>query len=107
MLSSPRIMKAVWFVLLASIVLIIGLSYQKFLVSKDYEFQVEAPCDPEFKTCHERDCTDELCPPGNLSTYTVWSLRASDFKRCSEPTCARECAGGIIQCEEILPEDEG
>lgn len=106
MLSSSKIMRVVWVVLAAAIILVIGLSYKKFLISEDYEFQVEAPCNPELKTCHERSCDDELCPPGDLDTYTVWSLHASDFKRCSEPTCARECESGAIQCEEILPEEE-
>lgn len=94
----------VWVATILAIAYVVWFNYRTFLVTEDYEFQVEAPCDPNTEECMERDCSDEDagCLPESTNFYKIWSLRAYDFKKCSDSTCSHECGSGKIDCEEIL-----
>lgn len=73
-----------------------------FLVAKNYDFTVEAPCDPAKTACFYRDCSLEECPPNKLEYYRTFLVHAADFAACSENSCLQECLeGGGIRCEEI------
>jgi len=73
-----------------------------FLVRKDYDFIIEAPCDPALDTCFSRDCSDDECPPNGLELYRVFSVRAADFPTCSDNSCLQECMQGSIACTETV-----
>jgi hypothetical protein len=77
-------------------------SFYKYYFLKDYNFIVEAPCDESKETCFTRDCSiaDE-CPPNEISIYKEWYIKAYDFSKCADNTCAKECENGIIKCKAI------
>ena len=54
-----------------SFLIAIGSSYYKYYYAKDYDFLVEASCNPEIEKCNFRDCENEpdSCPPNGLSNY--------------------------------------
>lgn len=92
--------------LLGSIVLVVVATGYKFLINKDYDFVVEAVCDPSVQTCFNRDCSEGDCPPNELEDYRQFIISASDFSKCSDNSCLEECLSKAISCEEIMC-DEG
>jgi len=77
----------------------IVLSFYFFYIKKDYDFIVEVACNPEVETCFYRDCTTpEDCPPNNLSYYTEYTIKASDFKSCGNEDCTEACKDNLITC---------
>lgn len=72
-----------------------------FLIEKEYEFVVEAPCDPAVDTCFHRDCSGGECPPNGLEEYRIFTVNAADFETCADETCLAECTTGSIACTEI------
>lgn len=90
-----------WAISLSVAVVIIATGY-KFLIQKDYNFLVEAECNPSTETCFHRDCTVVECPPNHLQDYKKFSVPASDFPKCSSDSCATECANHTITCKEIV-----
>jgi hypothetical protein len=96
--STPWIL---W-VLIASVLVILGQSMYKNYVVKDYLFFVEAQCDSSVNECYVRSCdVDGDCPPNNLSTYRVFQLPASQFHNCSDNSCLNICPSEAHSCEEI------
>ncbi len=80
----------------------LGSSYYIFYYQKDYEFLVEASCDPSSQSCFARDCVNtDGCPPNNLSIYKVFELKASDFDSCKDTSCKMECESGTLSCVEV------
>jgi hypothetical protein len=95
--------KVVLSLIVLSIVAVLGSSTWLYLFQKDYDFVVEAECDPATETCFYRDCTNlEECPPNELENYRVFRVRAGDFERCANNTCLAECTNQSITCEEVL-----
>ena len=79
-----------------------------FLVREDYDFVIEAPCDPAEEICFYRDCSAEECPPNGLENYRVFSVSAKDFPKCSDNSCLPECTDGVIACTEtVCSESDG
>lgn len=103
-----RILTLLFFLLLISA---LGLTFYKFYYLKNYEYLVEAPCDPDSEVCFQRDCetSPDDCPPNGLSDYKQFHVTAKDFFKCSDDSCVMECSSGAIDCEQILcgdsPED--
>ena len=80
----------------------IVLSFYFFYIRKDYDFVVEVDCNPEVETCFYRDCTNsEDCPPNNLSYYNQYTIKARDFKYCTNEDCTDVCKNNIISCVKI------
>jgi hypothetical protein len=73
-----------------------------FLVRKDYDFVVEAPCDPAQETCFFRDCSGGDCPPNEFEHYRIFSVSAQDFPTCADNSCKAECTDGTLVCTEIV-----
>ncbi len=85
-----------------SFALAIGASYYRYFYTKDYDYLVEASCDPLTEGCHYRSCENaDDCPPNQLSVYKVYHVNAGDFARCADNSCKQECESGAIACEPI------
>ena len=97
--STPWIL---W-VLVASVVIILGQSMYENYVAKNYLFFVEAACDSTMNECYTRSCDNaDDCPPNNFTTYRIFQLPASQFKNCSNNSCLNICPSEAYSCEEIL-----
>ena len=93
-----------WFLWLigASCLLAVVLSFYFFYFKKDYDFIVEVACDPSKEECFQRDCTNpDDCPPNGLSDFKRYSLKASDFQQCVKEDCTNVCETGAIKCEPV------
>jgi hypothetical protein len=86
-----------------ALILISLTAYTKYIFAKDYNFYIEAPCDPTLMTCFVRDC-DDYCPPNGLSTYRAYMVSASVFPDCIDNSCTNICLSGTTSslCEEII-----
>ncbi len=74
-----------------------------FVYQKNYDFIVEAECNPEEQVCFIRDCSEEdSCPPNGLERYRIFNLKARDVKKCADNSCLVECVSGIISCTEVF-----
>ncbi len=73
-----------------------------FLINKDYDFIVEAPCDPAQEMCFSRDCSGGECPPNELEHYRIFTVSAEDFQRCTDDSCLQECTNQTIACTELV-----
>ena len=92
----------IW-ILLVSVLVVLGQSLYKNYFIKDYLFYLEAPCDTSINECYVRDCgVDGDCPPNNLEVYRVFEMLASQFKNCSDNSCLNICPSSANFCEEIL-----
>ena len=92
--------RIIWITVAVAIVYVTWFNFYKFVITKNYDFYVEAPCNPESETCYLRDCED-YCPPNGMAEYKIWMLSAADFADCSDETCAAECESGTVKCEEV------
>ncbi len=87
---------------------VIGSNFYKYYYSKNFDYLVEAPCNPASEICFERDCSNpDECPPNGLAVYKQYYVKAYDFSRCSDSSCLRECAEGIISCRDIPCDQDG
>jgi hypothetical protein len=93
--------KTLFAILIVMILAVIAGAYDKYFYTKNYDFFVEAPCDPLKNVCFIRDC-DDGCPPNGLEEYRVFTLSASDFNFCKDNSCLDECTSGSITCEETM-----
>lgn len=98
--------KVLLWTLCLSIVAVIFATAQLFLIKKNYNFTLEATCDPTEHVCFNRDCDDEECPPNALENYRIFEVKAKDFDSCSTNDCLMECESGVIQCVEIECDSE-
>ena len=88
--------------LLASALLVIVCSFNKYWLQEDYTFLVEGTCDPRESVCYSRDCSNaDDCPPNGFSTYKVYSLPATHFSSCSDNACTNLCNDTDPMCVEI------
>lgn len=87
-------------IFLVTVLLAIGFSYYKYYYAKDFDYRVEAACDPATETCFQRDCENDpnSCPPNGLDYYKVYLVKAYDFPKCSDNSCSEQCATGAINC---------
>ena len=95
--------------LLTCSVVSIGASFWKYYYMEDYDFIVEAPCDPKTETCFVRDCeaNPDSCPPNGLSNYEVFQVKAYDFNKCADNSCKSECEASKIACMQVECENSG
>ncbi len=95
-----------WAISLSVVAVILSTAYL-FLVLKNYDFVVEASCDPAAEEgCFYRDCSTGECPPNELEYYRVFLVSAKDFDSCSDNSCLKECTEGSIRCEEVTCDAE-
>jgi len=88
--------------ILAFLLLPIFSNYYKYYVTKNFIYAVEAKCDPLIEVCFMRDCTvSDDCPSNGFSKYKKYYVKASDFSKCSDNSCQKECENGLIQCRLI------
>ncbi len=101
--SDRRVFILIWLLVATAVATTAWL----YLYQKDYDFVVEAACDPGAQNCFHRDCSsaDAECPPNNWEDYKVYRVRASDFAHCSADACASECLDGTAPCVEELCSD--
>jgi hypothetical protein len=104
--------KGLMFFILAfsALALPIIISFYKYYYAKDYNYLVEAKCDPSIERCFSRDCSNpDDCPPNGLSIYKEYYVKAYDFPKCRDNSCRYECTKRIINCIPIpcgeSPED--
>lgn len=86
-----------------SVIAVIFATGYKFLWFQDYNFIVEASCDPTTEACFQRDCSvPDDCPPNGLESYKTYMLSAADFSQCGDSSCEFECKNNMItSCVEI------
>ncbi len=100
-----RISNGSKFLILSIVVLIlpIGSSFYKYYYTKNYDYLIEARCNPSIEQCFSRDCSiPDECPPNALSDYKQYYVKAYDFLHCSDNSCEKECVEGLIKCTPIL-----
>lgn len=98
--------KALLWAISLSVVAAISFTAYIFLVQKNYDFVVEASCDPAESTCYYRDCSTGECPPNEFEFYRTFIVPASDFEQCADNSCLTECTEETIACEEIICDPE-
>jgi len=91
----------IFWVLLVSVVIILGQSLYENYFAKNYAFFLEALCDSSVNECYVRSCDDEECPPNSLISYRVFELPAYQFHNCSDNSCLNICPSPAYGCEEI------
>ena len=85
----------------------IGVSFYRYYHQKDYDYLVESSCDPIAEHCFSRDCENSAdCPPNQLSAYKEYYVKAYDFPRCEDNSCAIACGMNSIKCEAVLCDTE-
>ncbi len=100
--SAKRSTPGILWVLLVSVLIILGQSVYKNYIMKDYLFFVQAKCDPVTNECYTRTCDNVGdCPPNNLTIYRIFQIPASQFKNCSDNSCLNICPSSAYSCEEI------
>ena len=84
------------------VALVFLTAYSKYIFAKDYDFILEAPCNPEIEVCFVRDC-DDYCPPNELDTYTIYKIPASAYESCTTNSCQNICQNPKTSglCEKI------
>lgn len=94
-------------ILIISVIIVLGQSIYKNYILRDYTFYVEAQCDTSANECYVRSCEVEGdCPPNNLETYRAFELPASEFQYCSDNSCLNICPSEEHLCEELLCSDQ-
>ena len=81
------------------VLVIVLSSFARFIFAKSYIYHVEIPCDSTNEICYTRSC-DDYCPPNGLGEYKVYSITASDFKYCTNNSCANICES-TQKCKKI------
>lgn len=99
-------MKINYFFLL-TFVLAISFSFYKYYYTADFNYRIEAACDPLQEKCYYRPCdtNPDECLPNGLSYYKIYYIKAYDFPKCADNSCKAECETGKIKCDP-LPCDE-
>lgn len=88
-------------VVVFALVVPLGAAFYRYYYTQNYDYIVEAPCDPAKEVCYTRDCSSDECPPNGLSNYKVFSVKAYDFPKCSDNSCEKECEKGMIACVSV------
>ncbi len=80
----------------------VGASFYKYYYTKNYDYLVEASCDPSTEKCFHRDCSNaDDCPPNGLSYFKEFYVKAYDFPKCTDDSCKTECTEREISCVPI------
>ncbi len=92
--------KALVILFIASFVGVIASNWYHFFYAKNFDYLIEASCDPASEVCFFRDCENDpdSCPPNELSYYKSYYVNAGDFAECSNNSCSPECETGTIAC---------
>ena len=77
-------------VTMLSVLFVLFTAYTKYIYAQDYNFIIEAPCDPGEMTCFVRDC-DDYCPPNELEVYRAYEIPATDYNLCTDNSCTNIC----------------
>lgn len=87
-----------------SFIIAVGVSWYRYSYTKNYDYLVEAPCDPAYDSCFFRDCEGDPdnCPPNGLSYYDQFYVKAYDFPKCADDSCAYECLTGAVSCTQVV-----
>jgi len=97
----------VFWILIVSVIVILGQSMYKNYILKDYLFFAEASCDTAMNECYVRSCeVEDDCPPNGLTTFRSFQLPASQFKFCTDNSCLNICPSEAYACEELLCSDQ-
>lgn len=93
---------SIFFVVSTLILISVLISgYIIFYKNKNYDFIIEAPCDPITHKCFVRDCENiEGCPPNNLNQYRIFHIKAKDFGSCTDNSCLNVCDSNTPACIE-------
>ena len=89
------------YVLVFALFLPFLINFYHYYLENDFKYIIEARCNPSHEYCYMRDCKEEDCPPNNFKNFKRFSVSASDFSKCSNYTCQKECLTGVIHCDEI------
>ncbi len=101
--ESTTLNKTLTIIILLSFLIAIGANFYKYYYTKNYDYLLEAKCDPAIEKCFERDCTNpDDCPPDGLSDYKEFNIKAYDFPKCSDKSCEKECSLGVISCTQTI-----
>ncbi|MBI4066019.1 hypothetical protein HY412_02425 [Candidatus Kaiserbacteria bacterium] len=93
----------IFWILIASVLVVLGQSMYENYLAKNYLFFVEASCDSTVNECYSRSCDNiDDCPPNGLTAYRVFQLPASQFNNCSDNSCLNICPSEAYVCEEIM-----
>mgnify|MGYP003394958006 CR=1 FL=1 len=99
---SKRSTPWIFWILLVSVVIVLGQSMYENSIAKNYLFYVEAECNPAISQCYVRSCDNNGdCPPNNLSTYSLYTIPAGLFSSCTDNSCSNICTWGNATCKEI------
>ena len=99
---------ALFFVLIA---IMVGVTYYKIMVLRDYQIATEVECDPATEKCFIYVCDpaeDDTCsedPAEQISYYKIVHKNASNIAQCepAKEECEEpKCEPGEVECEEIL-----
>jgi len=81
----------------------IGSSFYRYYITQDYNYLIEAECDPSQEICYSRDCEEpDACPPNNFAYYKQYLVKAYDFEKCSDNSCKKECENKTVECKQIF-----
>ncbi len=100
-MQDVQFLKSLRFIFLCLIFLLapIGSSFYKYFYTKNYDYLIEAKCNPSIEKCFLRDCKNSVdCPPNGLSVYKEFYIKAYDFHLCSQNSCEKECSQNLITC---------
>jgi len=101
--SAVRSVPWAFWLLIFSVLVVLGQSLYKNYVLKDYIFYVEASCDASTNECYSRSCENEDdCPPSGLEEYRAFELPAHEFKNCIDNSCTNICPSEEHSCIESL-----
>jgi hypothetical protein len=93
--------KVVLLLVLLGFFFVIGISYYKYFKIKDFNFIVEAECNPNKENCFERNCAEtEECLIPDFNYYKLFKVPAYLFNKCDSNTCSNICTTEG-RCEEI------
>src|SRR3989338_5881806 len=96
---SNSVTKVLFILVSAMFLAAIVNNFYIFYFKKNYDFIVEASCNPTEQTCFIRDCSEgSECPPNGLEKYRSFSMKARDFEKCSNDSCLTECTTGLVKC---------
>lgn len=101
--QKSKLNKIVLWIFFGLFFIAIASNFYHFFYTKNYDYLVEASCDPTVENCFFRDCEEspDDCPPNGLSYYKEYYVKAYDFKKCTDNSCAEQCMSGEIQCKPI------
>lgn len=105
--KKSKLFLALFFLL---IIAMVGVTYYKIIILRDYQIAAQAECDPTLEKCFIYECSpedDEECsdnPAERLSYYKIIHKQAYNFPECraGEECEEPKCEPGEEKCEEIL-----